>query len=170
MKIARGFTLVEVMVVMVIIAATAAMVSLGFDRLQQDRLEKQASELSSWLQSLSDNAVLDGAIYGAWLSADQAQLVAGYYLDGQWWPLADKEDAVLSLQQGVAVLMEDETGWREWTVAARNRALSDQPLRVIFQPFGTVTPGRFMVSEGEPQRSARIERDDDGIFSWQLVR
>lgn len=170
MKNARGFTLVEVMVVLVIIAATAAMVSLGFDRLQQDRLEKQASELSSWLQALSDNAVLDSAIYGAWLSADQSRLVAGYYLDGQWWPLVDVDDQALRLQDDIIVLMEDETGWHELTVSGANTNSQEQSPQVIFQPFGSVTPERFMVSEGEPQRSARIERDSDGIFSWQLIR
>lgn len=165
----RGFTLVEIMVVLAIIAITAASVGLGFERLQQDRLEKQASELSSWLQALSDNAVLDGAVYGAWSGDDGQRLMAGYFLEGRWWLLAEGDHESLRLQQGIAVQMEDETGWRELAKQTRKGAAASEPSRVIFQPFGTVTPGRFRVSEGEPPRAATIERDDDGIFSWQRV-
>ena len=60
-----GFSLLEVLVVMVILGLTATFVTVGFERLENDRLERSAGRLAEWFQALSDEAVLNGAVYGA---------------------------------------------------------------------------------------------------------
>jgi len=161
----RGFTLVEVLVVMVIIAVGAGLVSLGFDRLQDDPLERQAGELSGWLQGLSDDAVLDGAVYGAWLSADGERLETGYFHAGRWWPLAVEDGQHLRLVAGVTVRLADGPGWRALVPAAPG----EPSPQLIFEPQGVVTPASFALRGGEPPREARLERDENGLFAWQRV-
>lgn len=151
--------------VMVIIAVGAGLVSLGFDRLQDDPLERQASELSGWLQGLSDDAVLDGAVYGAWLSADGERLETGYFHGGRWWPLAAEDGQHLRLVRDVTVHLADGPGWQALVPAAPG----DLRPQWIFEPQGAVTPESIVLRGGEPPREARVERDEDGLFAWHRV-
>lgn len=84
MRKQAGFSLVEILVVLVVLGLTATFATIGFQRLENDRLEKQAGQLSAWMQSVSDNAILDSAVYGIRLASNQQDLELAYFLDNRW--------------------------------------------------------------------------------------
>lgn len=152
----RGFTLVEMMVVLVILGLTATFATLGFQRLENDRLEKQAGQLGAWLQAMSDNAVLDGAVYGAWYEKADNRLHAGYFFRHRWQRLNGSEFVSPELGDDTRLLLAnggDNNGGRP---------------DILFLPVGTTSPERFVLQEENSGRGARIERDDNGVFVWRM--
>lgn len=150
---ARGFTLVEMMVVLVILGLTATFATLGFQRLENDRLEKQAGQLGAWLQGMSDNAVLDGAVYGAWYDRAENRLRAGYFFRHRWLRLDGSGFASPALGDDTRLLLADADG--------------DRP-DILFLPVGMTSPERFELRERAGGRGASIERGDEGVFTWRI--
>ena len=89
----RAFTLIEVMVVVVIIAAFVGLAVFGLAQASERPLRQRASELESWLQDLSDRAVLEGNLYGviARRDDDKTELVAMVWYRQHWFPVVSPE-------------------------------------------------------------------------------
>ncbi len=156
----RGFSLVEVMVVLVILGLTVTFTILGFQRLESDRLEKQAGQISNWLQAVSDNAVLDGAVYGVWLDRGTDRLRTGYHADNRWWPVDGEAFVSPELREDTRLLLADGPRWRRFREAGNSAARTSSPV-------GMTRPDRFLLRERSGGRRIIIERDDDGIFAWR---
>ncbi len=161
----RGFSLVEVMVVLVILGLTVTFATLGFQRLESDRLEKQAEELSNWLQAVSDNAVLDGAVYGVWLDRDAQRLRTGYHHNNRWWEVDGETFVSPELEEDTDLLVGDGPGWRPFRV--RDEGTGQRRPAMLFLPVGMTRPDRLLLRERGSDREIRIERNADGIFEWQ---
>lgn len=162
-----GFTLVEIMVVIVILGMTVIFITLGFQRLEDDRLEKQAGQLSAWLQAVSDNAVLDGAVYGAWAEGERQTLQVGFFLDNRWWPVADRDMFAPKLEESTEFFLRNGNRWQQ-IEEARGDEGDDKALRpsVLFLPTGMTLPEVFELRE--EGRVATIARDEDGMFVWSI--
>jgi general secretion pathway protein H len=78
----RGFTLIEIMVVLVIMTVFLSIVILGFERIESRRVEQQADELAMWLKYVADSSTFDGVVYGIDLTPDALQAYG--YSRGQW--------------------------------------------------------------------------------------
>ena len=161
-KHCRGFSLIEIMVVLVILGLTVVFVTLGFQRLESDRLETQAGQLSAWLQAVSDDSVLDSAVYGVWMAEDQQTLRVGFFLDNRWW-LVEKAGVVPpTIEQDIHFDADLGGKWQPLATGA----VADSPPQILFLPTGMTLPERFQLREGE--RRARIERNADGVFEWSM--
>lgn len=60
----QGFTLIEIMVTVMIIATMSAMSLLALNQASDRRYETEADKLLIWLQQISERASLEGAAYG----------------------------------------------------------------------------------------------------------
>jgi prepilin-type N-terminal cleavage/methylation domain-containing protein len=60
----QGFTLIEIMVVVIVIATISAMSLLAINQTSDRRYETEANKLLIWLQQISERASLEGAAYG----------------------------------------------------------------------------------------------------------
>ncbi len=60
----QGFTLIEIMVVVMIIATMSAISLLALNQASDRRYETEADKLLIWLQQISERASLEGAAYG----------------------------------------------------------------------------------------------------------
>jgi len=163
----RGFTLVEVMVVLVILGLTATFATMGFQRLEDDRLTKQVGHLSAWLQSVSDDAVLDSVVYGVWLSRDGRRLESVFYRDYRWWPLAAEQASSEELQEGVVITLEMDQRWQQLKQVEEDEA--ERVPDLVFLPTGLSLPGKLRLQDGD-KRIAEIERDENGLFAWSLAQ
>lgn len=139
----RGFSLVEVLVVLVILAVFVAFVVPGLDRFWQAGARQQRANLLAWLNNLADAAVFDGGVYGVVLAGDTLQ--PRVWLRDRWYPLRDVEplqlagcSVVFQPQTGAlaAVMPEDEAG----------TASNEAPPALVMLPSGMVLPpGRLAV-------------------------
>jgi len=163
----QGFTLVEVLVVLVILGLTVTFTTLGFQRLEDDRLQKQAGHLSSWLQSVSDNAVLDSAVYGAWLNPAGDRLETGYYHNNRWWKVRGDEARSERIEEGFSLWIEDGDGWRALIPSSKKKVLKEPD--ILFMPTGLSVPETFQLRQ-DHDRKALIERDENGLYTWGLLQ
>lgn len=166
----NGFTLVEVMVVLVILGLTATFTTLGFQRLEDDQLKKQAGYLSTWLQNLSDNAVLDGAVYGVWMAADGDRLESGYFYNNRWWKVTGDEAYSEVISDNVELFKASSSGWQQIRPVAKDtdNDADDRRPDILFMPTGLSIPEKFELRESR-ERTAVIERDDNGLYTWSTL-
>jgi len=86
----RGFTLIEVLVVLVIMAAMAGLLVLGFKDSPEQRLRREANDLAALLNAAADEAVLHSTELGLAIDNEGYRFV---YFDGekkQWLAMTDK--------------------------------------------------------------------------------
>ncbi|MCY1284575.1 type II secretion system protein H [compost metagenome] len=91
MRRAAGFTLVELLVVLVIVGGLAGLAVLGTGIAGPARtLNNEAERLAGLIGVLADEAVLDNREYGLRLTPDSYQVLRYDEASGNWQPLADK--------------------------------------------------------------------------------
>ena len=92
----RGFTLLEVMVVVIIIAILSGISFVAITQMEARRYLNHSEKLSMWFQQLSEQAELTGAPYGFMITGDRdisadlygsehQQLQAVVFFNYRWW-------------------------------------------------------------------------------------
>lgn len=128
----RGFTLLEVMVVVVIIATMAAVSMLALNQAGNRRYLSQADNLLAWFQQLSELAMIEGVAYG--LVLENQTLHSMVFYRQRWHPAANPEpfqlfnNAVINLPENAAFNIDNS--------ATRNNN--------IVLPDIVMMPGGFM--------------------------
>ena len=80
---ASGFTLVEVIVALIVLAVAVGFVVISFNQLNGRDADTQANKINRWLQSLADRSVLEGGMYGFRVMGNQLQAIS--WFDHQWF-------------------------------------------------------------------------------------
>jgi len=111
----RGFTLLEIMVVVVILALLSAISVLALRQAGDRPHIAEAGRVQAWMQQLADRALLEGVAYGIQLDAapdGDSRLQALVYYRYQWYPLAEPE--ALQLARGTSLALPSvEDGVRD---------------------------------------------------------
>lgn len=94
----KGFTLLEVMVVIFIIATISGLSTLGLKQASDRRYFSQAENLLAWLQQISELAMLEGTAYG-FVYQEQSLYPMVFYR--QRWHQVAKPEAFLLYDDGV---------------------------------------------------------------------
>jgi prepilin-type N-terminal cleavage/methylation domain-containing protein len=153
----RGFTLVEIMVVVTIVALMISFGYLGFNQLLGRRTDEESQSLRQWLQSVSDRARLEGAVYGIQIEGEQ--LLPLTYRQGIWLKVLDQQvwagDSEYQLE-----FVADGTPKQLLDVAEAN----DLQPSLIFLPDGTQWPEGKIRMSYETQ-TIWFEADDQGRFN-----
>lgn len=162
----KGFTLIEVMVVLVIVGVMASLTTLGMGRLQEDPLTRAAGNLSGWLQASSDDAVLYGAVMGAGLDKQSHQLQRYYYSPRGWRALIGDELKPLRLPTGATLWSLDKQQVRQQAMVGFS---GREPVPdILFFPTGMSQPERWELSLENTQRTALVSRNADGLYVWSV--
>lgn len=105
----RGFTLIEVAVVVMIVATISAMSLLAINQAFDRRYTNEAERLHIWLVQLSERSALEGAAYGVITEESDAanQLRAVVYYRMRWVVVTSPEPFALSEDASIDWFSDD---------------------------------------------------------------
>lgn len=160
MRSQRGYTLIEIMVVVIIVSLLLSFGYVGFSQLLGRRSSEDMESLQHWLQSASDRAQFEGAVYGVQIGDDGLLFLT--YRQGIWLRVLDQQ--AWSGSSGEYELAFEAT---EVVEPGINGAEDSQELQpsIVFLPDGSQWPeGRIRVDyQGQ---TSWIAVDDQGQFAW----
>jgi general secretion pathway protein H len=158
----RGFTLIEIMVVVSIIAVLMAVAYLGFNQLLGRQFQRDAETLQAWLEDLNDRAILQGAVYGIEVAEEGVEPLV--YRQGYWLRLPDFSG--WSAAQGYRLQLE-VTG--STISAARNSQEDGIQPQLIVMPDGSLLPQGSITLSGEIGESAAINWTKSGNMTLEIL-
>jgi general secretion pathway protein H len=156
----RGFTLLEILVVVLIIGVVLSLATLAFRDDIDERLQTEARRLAALLTLASQEAVLQGgelaAVFGP----------RGYHFqmleEGKW---TDARDAVLRERQ----LAEDLSLFIEIEGEAAQpggKDAEEQPPRVFLLSSGEMTPFTLTLKHANSSATYQLQGDFSGGFTF----
>ena len=148
----KGFTLIEVMVVIVIASLMVAILVFGFDQTLKRRKGAAAEEVFQWLQAAADTAVFQSTVVGVTQKQNQLMLLAFYQDD--WYKLADQEP--LSLSEEISI------SWSESLTGVNGLHDEDD-----LSPYIVILPSGDILPEGEIRVLDKKDSASQNIDSYQ---
>jgi|TARA_A100001015_G_C14985731_1_gene711453 prepilin-type N-terminal cleavage/methylation domain-containing protein len=108
----KGYTLIEIMVVIAVIALIAAVAATSINQTLNRRYSSEAEKLSIWLNQLADFAIMQGAAFGVLSKTDKktkktTQLSAVMYYRNQWVEVSFPEPYEFGEGASIAWLADD---------------------------------------------------------------
>lgn len=109
----KGYTLIEIMVVIAVIALIAAVAAGSIGQTVNKRYSSEAEKLSIWLNQLADFAVLQGAAFGVLADTNKktkqtTQLNAVIYYRNKWVKVSFPEPYKLGEGANILWLSDDD--------------------------------------------------------------
>lgn len=152
-----GFTLIEVLVVLVIVALAGSFLVIGYNQLLQRKASSQIEELQDWLEAAADISVLQSTVLGVTRIDNQLKLMA--FFRGGWFLLADQIS--LDIDEDVQITWPEEL----LDSAVTQGVEDDHP-----QPYLVLTPAGDILPEGQiglrvGEQQAQINWQESGEFS-----
>ncbi|MEQ9021811.1 MAG: prepilin-type N-terminal cleavage/methylation domain-containing protein [Pseudomonadales bacterium] len=156
-----GFTLIEVMVVMVIVALAGSFMVIGYNQLLQRKAAAQIEELQAWLEAAADISILQSTVLGVTRMDNQLKLMAFFH--GDWFLLADQ--VALDIGEDIQITWPEELLDSNVTETAED----DQPQPyLVLTPAGDILPeGRIGLRVGEQQASINWQESGAFTLAWQ---
>lgn len=138
---ASGFTLLEIMIVVVIVGLLAGFSAMALNQASDRPLRAESERFASWLKMVADSALLQGVAYGLAKQGDDWQLQV--YYRNQWWPAA--EPAMFEWQLPVQLTFRAEAaGAAAASFAVSPGATQQAAPQVALLPNGSLEPaGQF---------------------------
>lgn len=183
MQRARGFTLLEVMLVLLLVGILASAVVINFSgNSPEQRLEKEVLRFSQVFQFIADSAQLRQQEWGLVVAAGQYAFVY-YQADGWQWAQQPAAAKAYTLPEGITLTVELEglpgeeqslLSQLEWEYADEGLATSPEassppPLPQVFiLSSGEVSPFRLTFSTEQSLSSVQVTLGTD--FSLPLQR
>lgn len=169
---ARGFTLLEVLVVLVIVAAMAGLLVFSFNDSPQRQLRREAEDFAALLNAAADEAVMRGIEIGVVIHPEGYRFVVFDAQTKQWQEAAASGLAAHKFPERYAIEFALDGSDVDPQLLDRIRLLAqrsqDEQLRpsILVLSSGEVTPFRLTLavqSEASDRPAAEIALRSDGL-------
>lgn len=158
MRSQRGFTLIEIMVVVIIVSLLLSFGYVGFGQILGRRNSEDMESLQYWLQSARDRAQLEGAVYGIEITDEGLEFLT--YRQGLWLRVLDQQ-----VWGGEEYQIGFEAANLEEQFDSSVNDLDALQPSLVFLPDGSQWPeGRIRVEHQE--QTSWISVDEVGQFVW----
>lgn len=151
----RGFTLIEVLVAVVIIAVMITTATLGFGRGDSQRFVGQAEQMQIWLDNILNEAILSSNTWG--VAVDQNQLIPLVWDTSGWLKAADIEAFIVNEPLQLAHIRATEA-----------KALRLTPDYIVL-PTGQIMPPSTLALSSAEHR-VKINWPDTGKIALEYVQ
>jgi general secretion pathway protein H len=135
-SLAHGFTLLEIMIVLVIVGITASVAIANLMPSEDDKLQHESERLMSLLQLARDEAVFGGRVIGVAVAADRVEFLERDITDASRWQatkLTDLHARTLPEAVRAQVRIGNQVSMQERPATAENS-------QIIFLPVGVAAP------------------------------
>jgi general secretion pathway protein H len=164
----RGFTLIEVLVVLVIVAAMAGLVVFSVPDNAERALKREAQGLAALLNTANDEAVMQSRDLGLVINDQGYRFVAFDFEKKTWLPLQQKPLGEHRFEAGYSVQfaldgaqIDDKTRARIEKFIARGAADTE----VDLNDSGDSKPTLLLLSSGEITAFSLVLRNDKNAFT-----
>ncbi len=154
MKLKRelGFTLIEIMLVLVLLSVSSMAVIMSLPENQNDQLEKQASRFFQLVQLLNEDALLNGMDYGIYFSQERQEYRFMTLKAAGWQPIEESRFfSEVKIEQDIKFDMElGGSAWADDDRLFKPGSLFDEDMFVDLEKNKKTKPPQVMVlSSGE---------------------
>jgi general secretion pathway protein H len=164
----KGFTLIEVLVVLFIIAIVTSMALLSIGSNENRRLQVYANELTQILTLAEEQAMLQPMVLGLWMNEQTLQFASYTAMTQEkkaiWSPLQDKLLGKHVIPRGIQV--DIEVG--EKRSSSQGEAENNDP-QIIISTNGDVTPFNIYIGKSGQEPRYVIEGHADGSVTNQSL-
>lgn len=155
---ATGFTLVEILVVIVIVALASGAAVVGFNSVFARKLDSEAEKMGDWLEAVAESAVFQSSVLGVRGEGNSFRVVA--YYDSRWFHLNDIESFELLEEVQWDIETEDLVEFGQSQV---DRDQEREPF-VAFLPSGQALPAGTLNLHFPGQDSLSVNWDVNADF------
>lgn len=176
----RGYTLIEIMVVIAVLALIATVAVGSINQTLNRRYSSEAEQFSIWLNQVSDMAVMQGAAFGVVGEVNKktkkiTQLNAAIYYRNKWVKVSFPEPYILG--EGATISWVDETSedeplfFQQKQEAAESSSndseISSSQAKKLITPFIAFLPDGYI----EPELSVVLRYENYKIiynYLWDV--
>lgn len=168
----QGFTLIEILMVIVIIGLSVGIVTLSIAPSQDDSLSrKEAQSFMQAVEFVAEQAILNGNVMAMFLTPKNAEESLGKQWCYTWKIFRENNWAEMPEDSLTEHCMPENLQWDlvvEGRIYNYDPDLETQPPVLVFAPSGESTPVEMAIFEqGSDSEAQRIEIDLMGTITWR---
>lgn len=157
----RGFTLVEILVVVVIIAVLFTITTLSVDRIsEEDEAREDAQRINALLELAGDRAMIEGGEYGLFVSEQGYRFMRYEGDEVGWITPEDRAFRQRAWPGGVSVEMSSEDGRVE--LESEVDEDEERTPQVLLSATGEMTPFELILRHQDDADGTVLEARMDG--------
>jgi len=171
-KPCRGFTLVEILVVMVIVGLMAGMAVLAIGGDPHQQLKQEAQRIRSVLQLAADEALIQGQEYGLKLASEGYQMVQFNEELAQWTEATQEAFAAYQLPNDITLSLQSEGSKIDLTTLNKseeekqNKKQQELKPALLLLSSGEMTPFTLQLHSADAEH--QIQLSSDGLGNIRL--
>lgn len=156
----KGFSLIELMVVLVIIVLGFTVMRVGFSIVFSRQLDSEVAKMEVWISAVAESAVFQSTVLG--VRAEEASLSVVAFFENRWYQINGFESYEISPDYQWELETEERIQFGEY------EDNEDREPFVAFLPSGQAIPSGTLTIYNSRAEAVALNWDEDANFEIQL--